>query len=289
MDLPFNGAISKYLEKEAPDHIRKAIGKADKNDISSKAYPYKEEMKTKDYETRMAALQIELAKLQAHIRKTGSRLVVLFEGRDAAGKGGTIRRVTENLNPRVCTVAALQKPTDREAREWYFQRYIEWLPAGGEITLFDRSWYNRGVVEKVFGFCTVKEREHFFAQLPQFEDMLLEEGMVLIKLWLSVDRAEQLKRFLDRERDPLKQWKLSEIDVEGIKRWDAYTQAIDETLSRSHRAAAPWTVVLSDDKKRARIAAIQTILGRFDYAGKNAEAVGVTDVAICGGPELLNG
>ncbi len=289
MELPFDGAISKYLKDEAPDHIRKAIEKADKNDISSKSYPYREEMKTKDYDEHMDRLQIELAKLQAHIRQTGRRLVVLFEGRDAAGKGSTIRRVNENLNPRLCTVAALAKPTDRESREWYFQRYIEWLPAGGEITLFDRSWYNRGIVEKVFGFCTDPQREHFFFQLPQFEAMLIDEGIVLVKLWLSVDRAEQLKRFLDRERDPLKQWKLSEIDIEGLKRWDAYTAAIEETLKRSHSLTAPWTVILSDDKKRARIAAIQTILGRFDYKGKDPASIGAIDPTICGGPDLLNG
>jgi polyphosphate kinase len=289
MDLPFNGAITKYLEEGAPAHVRKAIEKADKNDISSKSYPYDEEMKTKDYEDHIDNLQIELAKLQSHIRKSEARLVAVFEGSDAAGKGGTIRRVTENLNPRVCTVAALAKPTDRESREWYFQRYVEWLPPGGGITLFDRSWYNRGVVEKVFGFCTDPQREHFFFQLPQFEEMLVDEGITLVKFWLSVDRAEQLKRFLARERDPLKQWKLSEIDIEGLKRWDDYTAAIDETLKRSHRLNAPWTVILSDDKKRARIAAIQTILGKFDYAGKDAEAIGEIDTAICGGPDLLNG
>lgn len=289
MTLPFDGAITHYLEKEAPDHIRKAIEKADKHDISSKSYPYSEEMKGKDYDDHIHKLQIELAKLQAHIRTTGKRLVVLFEGRDAAGKGGTIRRVTENLNPRMCTIAALQKPTDRESREWYFQRYIEWLPPAGAITLFDRSWYNRGVVEKVFGFCSDTQREHFFFQLPQFEEMLIDEGFVLIKFWLSVDRAEQLKRFLDRESDPLKQWKLSEVDIEGLKKWDDYTAAIDETLKRSHRAGAPWTVILSDDKKRARIAAIQTILGKFDYKGKDPDAIGEIDAAICGGPDLLNG
>lgn len=289
MDLPFDGAISKFLKDGAPSAVRKAIEKADKNDISSKSYPYAEEMKTKDYEDHMGRLQIELAKLQSDVQATGKRLVALFEGRDAAGKGSTIRRVNENLNPRVCTVAALPKPTDRESREWYFQRYVHWLPAAGEMTLFDRSWYNRGIVEKVFGFCTEIQREHFFFQLPQFEAMLIDEGIVLVKLWLSVDRAEQLKRFLARERDPLKQWKLSGIDVEGLKRWDEYTSAIDETLKRSHSVTAPWTVILSDDKKRARITVIQTILGRFDYKGKDASAIGEIDDKICGGPNLLNG
>ncbi|OIQ66315.1 polyphosphate kinase 2 (PPK2) [mine drainage metagenome] len=289
MDLPFNGAITRYLKEEAPSSVRKSIEKADKNDISSKCYPYAEEMKKKDYEAHMGLLQIELAKLQSDIRVTGKRLVVLFEGRDAAGKGGTIKVMTENLNPRACTVAALPKPTDREAHEWYFQRYIEWLPAGGEITLYDRSWYNRGVVEKVFGFCTDQQREHFFFQLPQFEEMLVDEGIILVKLWLSVDRAEQLKRFLAREDDPLKQWKLSQIDIDGLKKWDDYTAAIEETLTRSHRMNAPWTVVLSDDKMRARIAALQTILGRVDYKGRDLHAIGTIDAAICGGPDLLHG
>ena len=237
----------------------------------------------------MEKLQIELAKLQCHIVDIGSRLLVIFEGRDAAGKGSTIRRVTENLTPRVCTVAALAKPTDRESREWYFQRYAEWLPAQGEMTLFDRSWYNRGVVEKVFDFCSDQQREHFFFQLPQFEDMLVDEGITLVKLWPSVDCAEQLKRFLDRKQDPLKQWKLSQIDIEGLRRWEAYSAAISETLARSHRLSAPWTVILSNNKMRARIAAIQTILGKFDYTRKDAEAIGAVNGAICGGPELLHG
>ena len=289
MDLPFDGAITRYLKEEAPSAVRKAIEKADKNDIRSAAYPYSEEMKKKDYEAHMDRLQIELAKLQSDIRATGKRLVVLFEGRDAAGKGGTIKVMTEDLNPRACTIAALPKPTDRESREWYFQRYVEWLPAQGEITLFDRSWYNRGVVEKVFGFCTDQQREHFFFQLPQFEEMLVDEGIILVKLWLSVDRAEQLKRFLDRESDPLKQWKLSQIDIDGLKKWDEYTNAITETLSRSHRMNAPWTVVLSDDKMRARIAAIQSILLRVPYKGRDDTAIGEVDSAICGGPGLLHG
>ena len=289
MTLPFDGAITKYLKDEAPDAIRKSILKADKNDISSKSYPYSEEMKKKEYEDRIARLQIELARMQADIRATGKRLAVVFEGRDAAGKGGTIKVISENLNPRACAHVALTKPTEREAHQWYFQRYIEWLPAGGEISLFDRSWYNRGIVEKVFGFCTDAQREHFFYQLPQFEGMLVDEGITLIKIWLSVDRAEQLKRFLDRERDPLKQWKLSQIDIDGLKKWDDYTAAIDETLKRSHRAGAPWTVILSDDKMRARIAAIQTILGQLDYKGKDEAAIGDIDPLICGGPDLLHG
>jgi polyphosphate kinase 2 len=243
-------------------------------------------MGKKEYERAMHPLQIELVKLQADVKATGKRLVVVFEGRDGAGKGGTIARVRENLNPRIATVVALPAPTEREAGQWYFQRYVDWLPTRGEIALFDRSWYNRGIVEKVFGFCTDAERALFFRQLPGFERMLVEEGIVLVKLWLEVSRAEQLRRLLARESDPLKQWKLSRIDVEGLAKWDAYTAAIDETLAASHRPEAPWTVILSDDKHRARIAAIQHILGRVDYAGKDPSVAAPADPAICGGPAL---
>ena len=286
MDLPFNGAISRFFREEAPKAVRKAIEKDDGNDILTKSYPYREEMKGKDYDAHMAALQIELVKMQADVKATGKRLVVIFEGRDAAGKGGTIDRVRENLNPRQAYVVALPKPTEREAKQWYFQRYIDWLPAAGEIALFDRSWYNRAMVEHVFGFCTPEEREKFFRQLPEFEEMIVDEGITLVKIWLEVGRAEQLKRFLDREKDPLKQWKLSSIDIEGLAKWDAYCDAIDETMKRSDFKRAPWTVILSDDKKRARIAAVQTVLSALDYRGKDNEAIGKPDGSICGGPGL---
>jgi len=216
-EIPFVGEITKFLRDEAPKDIRKAIEKAGRKDILAEDFPYSDELKGKDYDRHMAALQVELVKMLWDLRDTGKRLCVLFEGRDAAGKGGTIERMRENLNPRSAYIVALPKPTDREATQWYFQRYVDWLPAAGEIALFDRSWYNRGVVEHVFGFCTPDQREHFFSQLPGFEQMLVEEGIVLVKLWLNVGRAEQLRRFLDRENDPLKQWKLSWIDVEGLK------------------------------------------------------------------------
>ncbi len=289
MPLPFDGAISHYAQKGAPKAIRKLLEAADKDAILDPSYPYREEMGKKDYERAMKPLQIELAKLQADLRATGRKMIVLFEGRDAAGKGGTIRRLTENLNPRQCPVVALPKPTDREAKQWYFQRYIDWLPAAGEMAIFDRSWYNRGVVEHVFGFCTGEQREHFFRQLPGFEETLVDEGIVLVKLWLSVGRAEQLRRFLDREGDLLKQWKLSSIDVEGLKLWDEYTAAITDTLARSHTPEAPWTVIRSDDKNRARLAAVQAVLSALDYKGKDAQAVGAADPAITGGPDLLHG
>ncbi|VDC32051.1 polyphosphate kinase 2 [Pseudogemmobacter humi] len=287
MDLPFDGAISRYFRKEAPEDIRKAIEKHDGDDILTRSYPYREEMGKKDYERIMEGLQRQLVRLQADIRATGKRIVVVFEGRDAAGKGGTIDRVRENLNPRVANVVALPTPSDREKSQWYFQRYIDWLPAAGEMVLFDRSWYNRGVVEKVFGFCTDAERATFFRQVPEFEKMLVDEGVVLIKLWLEVGRAEQLKRFLEREKDPLKQWKLSTIDVQGLAKWDEYSAAIAETLTLSHNLDAPWTVILSDDKKRARIAAIQKILLSTEFRGKDPALIGGIDAAICGGPEKM--
>jgi len=286
MDLPFNCAISRFFREEAPKAVRKAIEKDDGNDILTKSYPYREEMKGKDYDAHMAALQIELVKMQADVKATGKRMVVVFEGRDAAGKGGTIDRVRENLNPRQAYVVALPKPTEREAKQWYFQRYIDWLPAAGEIALFDRSWYNRAMVEHVFGFCTPEEREKFFRQLPEFEEMITDEGIIFVKLWLEVGQAEQLQRFLDRESDPLKQWKLSQIDIDGLAKWEAYCAAIDDTMKRSQFKRAPWTVILSDDKKRARIAAVQTVLCAVDYKGKDKAAIGKIDGKICGGPGI---
>lgn len=286
MTLPFDGAISRYFTEGAPKAIRKAIEQADKDKILTPGYPYPEEMKRKEYEARLEALQIQLVRMQSGLKATGQRLIVVFEGRDAAGKGGTIGVVRMNLNPRSCANVALSKPTDREAAQWYFQRYIDWLPANGELALFDRSWYNRAMIEHVFGFCTPKQRAHFFAQLPDFERMLVDEGFIFRKIWLEVGRAEQLKRFLDREKDPLKQWKLSPIDIEGLGKWDDYSAAIDETMEKSHFDYAPWTVILSDDKRRARIAAIQTILRSVAYEGRDLDLIGVPDPAVCGGPEL---
>ena len=286
MDLPFDGAISQYFRKGAPKEVRHAIESAGKDAILTPDYPYREEMRKKDYVAQMDALQIQLARFQAGVRETGQRVIVVFEGRDAAGKGSAISAVRENMNPRQVQVVALSKPSDREASQWYFQRYVDWLPAKGEIALFDRSWYNRAMIEHVFGFCTPDQRAKFFRQLPDFEKMIVDEGMILIKLWLEVGRAEQLKRFLDREKDPLKQWKLSPIDIDGLGKWDAYSDAIDETMRISHFPYAPWTLILSDDKMRARIAAIQRLLHAVDYAGKDAAAIGAVDRAICGGPGL---
>lgn len=288
MSKPFDGAISTFFETKAPRDIRKAIEKAGKDDILDASYPYDAELKRKSYESDMKALQIELVKMQSWAKATGQRIAIIFEGRDAAGKGGTIKRFRMNLNPRGARVVALSKPSDTEATQWYFQRYIDHLPAGGEIVFFDRSWYNRGVVEHVFGFTENAKREHFFAQVPDFEKMLVDEGIHVFKFWLNVGRAEQLRRFLSRESDPLKQWKLSWIDVEGLKKWDDYTAAIRETLDRSHSPTAPWTVIRSDDKKRARLAAIRHVLRHLDYDQKDQDAVGSPDAQIIGGPGLLN-
>lgn len=286
MDLPFEGAISRYFQDGAPKDIRKAIEKGGKDDILTETYPYREEIKGKDYDARMAALQIELVKMQADIKATGKRVIVLFEGRDASGKGGTIGALHMNLNPRVANVVALAKPTEREAAQWYFQRYIDWFPANGEMAIFDRSWYNRAMIEKVMGFCTDEQRKKFFRQLPEFEQMIVEEGMTFVKIWLEVGRAEQLRRFLAREKDPLKQWKLSQIDIDGLAKWDDYTAVIDETMKLSDFKYAPWTVILSDDKKRARLAAIQTVLRAVDYKGRDKDVIGKPDDKICGRAKL---
>lgn len=286
MSKPFDGAISAYFNEAAPDWVRDQIAGAKKNRVLDPSYPYPKRLDRDAYEDDLAALQIELVKMLAWVRATGARVAVVFEGRDAAGKGGCIKRMRENLNPRAAGVVALSKPTEREAGQWYFQRYVQHLPSAGEIRLFDRSWYNRGVVEKAFGFCTDDQREAFFAQLPGFESTLATDGIHLTKIWLNVGRAEQLRRFLDREDDLLKQWKLSWIDVEGLKKWDEYSDAISETLERSHTQAAPWTVVRSDDKRRARLAVIRALLAGLDYDGKDHDVVGAPDPQITGGPEM---
>ena len=284
--LPFDGGISRYFEEDAPDWVREAIREGDGKDIVSEAYPYDARMKKKEYEATLDALQIELVKFQAWVVETGARVCVLFEGRDGAGKGGAISRIRMNLDSRLAKTVALPAPNKTEATQWYFQRYVEHLPAGSEITMFDRSWYNRGVVEKVFGFATDAEREVFFGQVGDFERMLVEDGMHLRKIWLNVGRAEQLRRMLARERDPLKQWKLSRIDVEGLGKWDDYSGAIVETFRRSHTETAPWWVIRADDKRRARIATIRAILSGIDYAGRDVALVCPPDPKIAGGPEI---
>ena len=286
MDLPFDGAISAYFKNDAPKAIREAITRADKDDILNDSYPHADRMSRKAYDKQMALLQIELVKLQAWARESGTRIAMVFEGRDAAGKGGTISRFRANLNPRAARDIALSKPTETEQGQWYFQRYIKHLPTEGEVVFFDRSWYNRGVVEHVFGFCTPEQREHFFQQVTPFEEMVADDGIHLFKFWLNVGRAEQLRRMLARESDPLKQWKLSMIDVKGLSKWDDYSAAIVETLDRSHTPATPWTIVRSDDKRRARLSAIRTVLHAFEYTRKDSKAIGAIDTDICGGPDI---
>jgi polyphosphate kinase 2 len=218
-----------------------------------------------------------LLKLQNHIFESDEKHVIIFEGRDAAGKGGTIKRFMEHLNPRYARVVALTKPSDREQRQWYFQRYVEQLPTGGELVLFDRSWYNRAVVERVMGFASSDEYEQFMQQVPLFETMLVDSGIHLTKFWFSVTQSEQRTRFIIRQVDPVRQWKLSPIDVLSLDKWDAYTEAKEEVFRRTDTDIAPWTTVKSNDKKRARINAMRYFLSRFDYEGKNPEIVGTPD------------
>jgi polyphosphate kinase 2 len=283
-EKPFDGAVSRYVEKDAPKEIRKALNDSGKDDILDPTYPYRGRLGAKDYDQEYGRCQLELVKAQKWYRGEGKRIVVLFEGRDAAGKGGTIGAFTENLNARAARKVALPAPSDVERGQWYFQRYIAHLPTKGEFVLFDRSWYNRAIVEHVFGWCTPEERERFFEQVPEFEDALVSDGIILVKLWLAIGRAEQLRQFLQRERDPLKQWKLSQTDIDGLPRWDETTAAVAETFARTHRPVAPWTVILYDDKRRGRLAAMQTVLAGLDYPGKEIAA---PDPRICGGPTLL--
>ncbi len=250
--------------------------------FESGEYPYKTPMRTKSYEDHMLELQRELLKAQRWVEKSGQRIVVLFEGRDAAGKGGTIKRFTEHMNPRTARVVALQKPTERERTQWYFQRYIAALPAAGEIVLFDRSWYNRAGVERVMGFCTPNEYLEFMRQCPEVERMFVRSGITLIKYWFSVSREEQRRRFAAREVDPLKQWKLSPIDRASLDKWDDYTEAKEAMFFYTDIADAPWTIVKSDDKKRARLNAMQHFLDLIPYDEKDRSIVTGPDPLIVG-------
>jgi polyphosphate kinase len=245
-------------------------------------YPYDERMKRSDYEEQKRLLQIELLKLQKWSQSNGHRHVVVFEGRDAAGKGGTIKRFMEHLNPRGARVVALEKPTDRERTQWYFQRYVHHLPAAGEIVLFDRSWYNRAGVERVMGFCNAKQHAEFIRQVPLFEQMLVNEGISLTKLWFSVTSSEQRTRFTIRQVDPVRQWKLSPTDLASLDKWEDYTAAKEDMFAWTDTEIAPWTVVKSNDKKRARVNAMRYVLSKFDYDNKDHEVVGRPDPLIVG-------
>ncbi len=247
-------------------------------------YPYDERMTRHEYETSKRLLQIELLKLQAWVKGTGARIVMVFEGRDAAGKGGTIKRFMEHLNPRGARVVALEKPSLEERTQWYFQRYIEHLPSAGEIVMFDRSWYNRAGVERVMGFCTDEEYEEFMRQAPEFERMLVRSGIILFKFWFSVSRKEQVTRFTIRRIDPVRQWKLSDMDLASLDRWQDYTDAKEAMLFYTDSEWAPWTVVRSNDKKRGRLEAIRWVLSEVDYPDKDTDLVGTPDPLIVGPP-----
>lgn len=248
-------------------------------------YPYSERLNRKKYNKRLEALQEELVKLMYCVQGKDKRIVIVFEGRDSAGKGGTIERFRENLNSRVLRTVALTKPSDREQGQWYFQRYVEHFPTSGEIVLFDRSWYNRAGVEPVMGFCTPQEHETFLDEVPHFENMIRREGIHFFKFWLNIGQEMQLKRFHDRRHNPLKVWKLSPIDIKALGKWDEYTQARDLMFARTHRPQTPWTVIRANDKRRARLEAIRTVLIGIDYDGKDVSRIGQIDENIVRDPQ----
>ncbi len=252
-------------------------------------YPYRTKMRNEPYEAHMLELQRELLKCQRWVEETGQKIVILFEGRDAAGKGGTIKRYMEHMNPRTARVVALLKPTERERTQWYFQRYVAHLPSAGELCLFDRSWYNRAGVERVMGFCSPNEYLEFMREAPLFEQMLVRSGIRLFKYWFSVSRAEQLARFKSRENDPLKQWKLSPIDRASLDKWDDYTEAKEAMFFYTDTADAPWTVVKSDDKKRARLECMQHFLSSLPYPNKDRSVIKGPDPLIVGTTEHVIG
>lgn len=252
------------------------------NALESGGYPYDERMSRKLYEKELTALQIELLKLQRSIANTGERIVVLFEGRDTAGKGGTIHRFTQHLNPRHVHTIALPKPTDTERGQWYFQRYITHLPTAGEMVLFDRSWYNRAGVEPVMGFCSDAQHKLFLEEAPKFEEMLVNDGIHLVKIWLTIGQEMQLRRLHKRRHDPLKHWKISPIDLEAINQWEEYTEAKEKMFKATHKPQTPWTVIYSNDKRRARLNAIKLVLSKVDYGSKDPEVATAPDPKIVG-------
>ena len=245
-------------------------------------YPYRNLLSRRSYERQKYRLQVELLKLQSWVKETGQKIVILFEGRDAAGKGGTIKRFMEHMNPRGAHVVALEKPSIAERGQWYFQRYVQHLPTAGEIAMFDRSWYNRAGVERVMGFCTQQEYVEFMRQAPEFERNLVHSGVHLFKFWFSVSRTEQARRFKERERHPLKQWKLSPIDMASLDKWDDYTKAKEAMFFYTDTADAPWTVIKSDCKKRARLNAMRYVLHKLDYTNKDLDRIGPMDPLLVG-------
>ena len=272
---PEENAAHRLAEmRHDPDAIRQMFENGE--------YPYKRKMSRKPYEKRKAELQVELLKAQEWVKASGQKIVMLFEGRDAAGKGGTIKRFTEHLNPRGARVVALEKPTDKERTQWFFQRYVRHLPSGGEIVLFDRSWYNRAGVERVMGFCSPNEYLEFMRQTPEFERMIVRSGIRLYKYWFSVTQNEQLRRFKSREHEPLKKWKLSPIDRESLDKWGDYTEAKEAMFFYTDTADAPWTIVKSNDKKRARLNCMKHFLASLPYPNKDHHVVGAPDPLIVG-------
>ncbi|MDO9384026.1 MAG: polyphosphate kinase 2 [Hyphomicrobiaceae bacterium] len=270
-------------EPELPDDIKEKA-------LTSGGYPYDKKLKKGPYADELEPLQIELLKLQAHVQKQGERIVVLLEGRDAAGKGGTINAIMQHLNPRHAHAVALTKPTQTEAGQWYFQRYAAHLPTKGDLVLFDRSWYNRAGVERVMGFCSPEQVEVFLREAPQFEGMLVRDGIRLFKFFLTIGREAQLERFHERRHDPLKQWKLTDIDRAAIGKWDAYTEAQEDLFRFTHTSAAPWTAIRFNDQRRGRLEAIRVLLSAIDYKDKDKKVVGKPDPKIVGsGPGFFDG
>ncbi|TWU04290.1 polyphosphate kinase 2 [Stieleria varia] len=277
------------LQKSAPMGAKRHSGPDEllSDDWRDGGYPYRNLMSRKNYEKQKYHLQVELLKLQAWVKESRAKLVILFEGRDAAGKGGAIKRFMEHLNPRGARVVALEKPTEIERGQWYFQRYIQHLPTAGEIALFDRSWYNRAGVERVMGFCDEEEYAEFMRQVPEFERNLVRSGVQLVKFWFSVSRDEQRRRFKEREAHPLKQWKLSPVDLASLDKWDDYTRAKESMFFYSDTYDAPWTVVKSDCKKRARLNAMRYVLHTIPYENKDLEAIGPVDPLLVGRANIV--
>ncbi len=290
-ELAGPGQIDVTPEIDEIAELRRKGGKLPKDDDPDapwrQGHPYDTKISRTTYERDKRKLQIELLKLQAWVKETGQKIVILFEGRDAAGKGGAIKRFTEHMNPRGARVVALEIPTERERSQWYFQRYAAHLPSAGEIVLFDRSWYNRAGVERVMGYCTPQQYLEFTRSAPEFERMLVNSGVHLIKFWFSVGKAEQHSRFVARSHDEVKQWKLSPTDLASLDKWDAYTDAKEAMFFYTDTPHAPWTVVKSNDKKRARLEAMRWVLSRFDYPDKDRKLVGTPDAKLIGSPATV--
>lgn len=274
--------VGEGREDQSLESSSKVVEMNKKKIFANANYPYKQKMDRDEYESLKQDLQIELLKMQSWVKDTGQRILILFEGRDAAGKGGTIKRMMEHLNPRGARVVALEKPSTKEMGQWYFQRYIEHLPSKGEIVMFDRSWYNRAGVERVMNFCPASDYLEFMRQTPELERMLVRSGITLFKLWFSVSRNEQFRRFQQRQHDPLKQWKLSPIDLASLDKWKDYTEAKEAMFFYTDTADCPWTVIKSDCKKRARINAMRHILHNLDYPSKNQKVAVSPDRLIVG-------